>query len=410
VVDVLHELRLLLGWEFFHERKEISLSLTAQNLALEPGDVRTLSLDGDTITARCISVTVGAGDVLATKWRYDTPSLALQDATGGAAFDGRTVQSIAVPITSKGFVLDIPLLTDSDDDTVPQAYALAAPYASGSWPGAIIYGEVGGEYTEEVAEVLSSAQATWGYLSTAMPYTNPNVWDRGTSLTVTLQVGELTGCTEAAANADPSLNLCAIGVDGRWELVQFTSATLTAPLTYTVSGFKRGRRGTEWAAELHAAGDVFVSLYTAAPQDFGLSDVGVAQSFKAITAGRTNGLPFGYTFAGQSLLPYAPTALEGAKDAGSGDWALSWIRRTRLGGAWTSGTAIPLGEATEEYEVEIMNGATVVRTITALSSAATTYTDAQQVTDFGSTQSSVTFRVYQISATVDRGFMAEATI
>ena len=68
-----------------------------------------------------------------------------------------------------------------------------------------------------------------------------------------------------------------------------------------------------------------------------------------------------------------------------------------------------VGEASEAYDVDVMNGGTVVRTLTATSSTVT-YTAAQQTTDFGSPQSSVTVRVYQRSAVIGRGFPGIATI
>ena len=393
----------------WNERKEVSLALTAKELKLEPGDVRTLELDGDEADYRCTRVTIQADDKLATEWKYDHASLASLDGSTGATFDGRDEQTVNVPVLSKGFVLDIPLLSDGDDASVPQVYTMAGPYADGSWPGAIVYQAVDGEYSEELASVPSSSAATWGYVSAAMPYANPNLWDRGTEITVTLQTGELTGCTEAAANADPTLNLAAIGTDGRWEIVQFTTATLTSGTTYTVSGFKRGRRGTEWAAEMHAAGDQFVLLDTADNQAMGLSEVGTDVDFKAITAGRTTGFPFGYSYTGASLKPYAPCHLQAVKES-NGDWTLSWVRRTRVGGGWTSGTSIPLSEDSEEYELDLSDGVdTVTKTVT----AATTYTwtQAAQVTDVGGEvmAGDLEWAVAQISADVDRGFLAEAT-
>lgn len=397
----------------WNERKEISNALTAQNLALEPGDVRTLSLDGETITARCVRLTVQADDVLSCEWRYDHASLALLDGAAGAAFDGRDEQTVTVAVLSKGVVLDIPLISDADDATPPQVYPLAGAYVDGAWPGAVTYQAIDGEYSDELAAIASSSQSTWGHVTEALPYANPNVWDRGSEITVTLKTGELTGCTEAAADANPALNLCVIGANGRWEMVQFTVATLTAPLTYTVSGFKRGRRGTEWAAELHEAGDEFWLLENADPVAMGLDEVGTDVGFKTITAGRTSGFPYEYEYQGQSLMPYAPCQLEAVKEA-SGDWTISWVRRTRLGGAWTGGSSIPLGEASEEYEVDILDGVAVERTFTAADIAengdggSVTYTLAQQTTDFGGEvlAGDLDFKVYQISATVDRGFAA----
>jgi hypothetical protein len=394
----------------WNERKEVSLGLTAQQLALEPGDVRTLDLDGEQLTARLTKVTIKADDSLATEWVYDHSSLALLNGGAGAAFDGRDPSVIVVPLISKGFVLDVPLLTDAHNSANPIIYLAAGPYATGTWPGATVYQQLsGGEYSDEIGSIASTSSATWGYANAALPDANPNLWDRASSLNVTIQTGTLTGCTEADIDALPTRNLALIGD----ELVNFTTATLESDGTYTLSGFKRGRRGTEWATGTHASRDVFLLLSHVATATKGLSDVGTDMSFKAVTSGRTAASAFPIPlapFTGASLKPYAPCHLAGVKDSGSGDWALSWVRRTRVGGAWTSGTSIPLGEASEEYEVEIMNGGSVVRTVTGLTSTAYTYSAANQTSDFGSGQSSLNFRVYQISDSVGRGFVASATV
>jgi hypothetical protein len=51
----------------------------------------------------------------------------------------------------------------------------------------------------------------------------------------------------------------------------------------------------------------------------------------------------------------------------------------------------------------------VVRTVAA-ASPTVTYTAAQQTADFGSVQSAIAVRVYQLSATVGRGAPLEKTI
>jgi hypothetical protein len=52
----------------------------------------------------------------------------------------------------------------------------------------------------------------------------------------------------------------------------------------------------------------------------------------------------------------------------------------------------------------------VKRTITGLTTPTASYTAVQQVTDFGSAQSSVLVNVYQLSTLVGRGFVGVATI
>jgi hypothetical protein len=106
-------------------------------------------------------------------------------------------------------------------------------------------------------------------------------------------------------------------------------------------------------------------------------------------------------------MPYAPVHIRGERSGGN--IALSWVRRTRYNGdSWETPT-IPLNEETESYEVDILNGSTVVRTLTS-ATPSVTYTSAQEVADFGGTQTSLSLRVYQMSATIGRGRPAEETI
>jgi hypothetical protein len=392
----------------WNERVELSTTVTAQHLALEPGDCRTIDLDGEARIYRCLSTVMGKTGTIQTEWRRDHPSLAVIDGTAGASFDGRDESTVIVPLLSKGFVLDIPLLSDLDEATNPVLYLAAAPFAAGTWPGASIYQETGGEYTDEVASLAAADAVTWGYTSAALgsPGGGPWLWDRLSEVEVVLQNGSLTGTTEAAIDADATLNLALIGS----EVLQFTTATLTAPLTYTLSGFKRGRKGSESFCDTHATREVFLLLSEAEAAAVELSAVGTDLSFKAVTSGRTEAGAFAIDlepFAGVSKKPYAPTHLTELLDTGSGDWTLAWTRRSRIGATWTGGTSIPLGEASEEYEVDIMDGVTVVRTIT-VSSPTTTYTAAQQTTDFGAPQTSLDWHVYQISDAVGRGYQAAA--
>ena len=118
--------------------------------------------------------------------------------------------------------------------------------------------------------------------------------------------------------------------------------------------------------------------------------------------------PEAFTNNGVNLEPLSPVHVGGGRDA-AGDLTINWVRRTRLNAAWRDYIDAPLGEDSESYQVDIMNGAAVMRTIAA-SSPTASYTAAQQSSDFGSPQSSITVKVYQLSSRVGRGFPANATI
>jgi hypothetical protein len=365
----------------WNERETYSLALTAQQLAIEPGDVKTFSFDGITRTARITKLTLRADDSLAVEAVYDTPSLAALSGTAGAAFDGRAEQTILVPVLSKGFLLDIPLIRDADNDTNPILYYAAGPYSSGgSWPGAVIYQGDGTDYDLEFASVAAAAALTWGYSTEALPDGLTSVWDRGNSVNIRMQNGELTSATEADCNANPLLNLILLGE----ELLQYTDAVLEGDGTYTLSGFKRGRRGTEWATGIHATGDRFILLDAVGNVEMGAADIGDTLYFKASTQGRDieSAFPIEVEYGGESHRPYTPVHIEAEKDSGTGDWSISWIRRSRIGGSWTGGSTVPLGESTEAYEVDIMDGVSVLHTY-AVTSPSATYTSADQTTYAG---------------------------
>lgn len=375
---------------------------------MEPGDVRTIDFEGVTRIARLDSSSMDADGVISTSWLRDDPAIAVLSGSAGAEMDGHREEVILVPVPSKGFALDIPLVRDADENINPLLYLAAGPYSSGTWPGASIYQSADGgvSHAIEVAAIPATNPATWGYATDALGDANPWLWDRGNSVNINLKSGALTGTTEALVDASTVLNLCYLG----GEMMQFTSAVLEGDGTWTLSGLKRGRRGTEYACADHTVGDEFLLLDAYALLVLGQSDIGETESFKAATAGRDPGSAFliDMTFSAASLRPYAPAHFKAVKDNASGDWDFTWVRRSRIGGAWVGGTSIPLGEASEAYELDIMNGTSVVRTI-AVTAQSAAYPDADQVTDFGSTQSTITARLYQMSAAAGRGFVNERT-
>ena len=113
------------------------------------------------------------------------------------------------------------------------------------------------------------------------------------------------------------------------------------------------------------------------------------------------------TFAGIGRRPLSPSHVRGSR--GGGDLAISWKRRTRIGGdAWEQ-REVPLAEDSEAYEADILSGVNVVRTLAA-AAPTVIYTAAQQIADFGAPQSAVAVKIYQISQSFGRGTPRAATV
>ena len=107
-----------------------------------------------------------------------------------------------------------------------------------------------------------------------------------------------------------------------------------------------------------------------------------------------------------ALRPLAPVHLKAARTAGG--VTFSWVRRTRLDGDnWVG--EVPLGEDSEQYVLDILSGPAVVRSIVVTAPMAF-YTGADELSDFGAPQPSLSVRVAQLSATVGRGNAAEAVL
>lgn len=140
--------------------------------------------------------------------------------------------------------------------------------------------------------------------------------------------------------------------------------------------------------------------------DVGLTYTWHARPSGADAAGVTT---LGQTITGRGLVPFAPVWLAAAKASGSNDLTLSWIRRDRDPSADSWDMDVPMSETTEAWEIDILDGATIKRTLTSATTSVT-YSAADQTTDFGSAPlASVTFRVFQIGA-LGRGDGRQATV
>ena len=208
-------------------------------------------------------------------------------------------------------------------------------------------------------------------------------------------------------------NVAYVGVNGRWEVLQFLTAVLpdvNSPQSYTLSGLLRGRLGTEWASSLHQASDKFILATQGSFSNYALANSAINQpiTLRGVSVGQSvfDAADVNITPTGTRLEAYAPMGIISNRNT-SLDIIVTWQRRDRHSAQmlWQA----PLSEQSESYSVDIYNGANVVRTI-ASTTPTITYTEADQITDFGSTQMAVTVKIYQLSAIVGRGYPAEAIV
>ncbi len=182
----------------------------------------------------------------------------------------------------------------------------------------------------------------------------------------------VSGALSSASEAEVlnGANVAAIG-DGSpdgWEVIQFAEAELVAPQTYDLRAILRGQAGTDGIAPPDwPPGSVFV-LVDGAVGQIGLtpSQVNTAQFYRYGPASRpiddASYRAAEFSFRGNGLRPY-PVCHLAARGDGSGGYALTWIRRTRIGGDDWAAAEVPLAEAAEAYALRLFVGGALKRSV-----------------------------------------------
>lgn len=392
------------------ERLDVSFVLPASYMALEPGDVVTLPTSDGTLSVRLVTVNVTSDQRVECAGKLNSSAIYTPVAQGASSVV--TGSTAIYPLGPTWYqILDIPRL-NSAQDTI--GFPVAGYGSNDGWPGGTMLRSLDGGTTWDTALELEPSSATVGVAMDALVTADYRVADSAGILHVSLISGELESVSEVLMFAGQ--NHFAYGVDGRWEIIAARTVTLESDGTYTLQDMLRGRFGSEWAMGLHAAGDWLVLLDSGDLTYLTAGSEAINQSrlYRAITYGRTLETDgnLEHTYKAIAFIPYAPVHFTGSRDTVTGDWSLSWIRRTRIGGDWRDKVDVELGESTEAYEVDIYGSVsytTVLRTI-AIQTATCVYSAAQQTTDFGGPQTTLYVKIYQMSSTIGRGHPLVATI
>lgn len=376
--------------------------LLQSRLALEPGDVVGVTVDGVRHEVRLRSVEIGAQGALQCEGEaYDAAVLAGAVGGVGGDFPGQVLPSYGLTTL---LLLDAPALADAEAQAV--GYRVAATGSGSAWRSGVLEASVDGGTTWVRVGALDGYTVMGYGGGTALPappaYIGSGNYDNVSTVQVTLIKGTLSSVSDALLVA--GANRAMLGD----EMIQFGNAAHISGNTYELSRLLRGRRGTEWAMGTHASDDPFVLLGGSVFVPATVADIGAARQYRITPTGGETSTPVAFTITGSSARPFSPVRLAGSRDGG-GDLTITWVRRSRIGTELPDSGDIPLDEPTERYEVDVMDGGTVVRTISTTSPSCV-YTAAQHTADFGSAQPSVSVRVYQIGQLVGRGTAGAATV
>jgi hypothetical protein len=330
---------------------------------MEPGDPIALD-DGELVHRVLITEKVEDGALINWKGRDIDPSvLASPGAVSPTSGGGSTVRFDG---PMKLEAMDIPLLRPADD-TGPHFLAAASGYRP-SWRGGRAYISHDDGTTYEALKDMNTA-ATLGYaMGLLADFDGGNVVDESNTVQIRVHSGTLSSITR-----DQLLNSGNPALLGD-EVIQFQRATLVSANVYELSGLLRYRLGTERAYGTHEIGERFVllvdSTLVSMPQ-LG-SEIGLAAKLKGVSFGLSldDATAQDFTYTAANLTPVAPVQLA-VGVMGDGSMQANWRRRSRHIVPWLSAAALPLGEASEQYLVTVLDGSTIVEQQTVTSPEAT---------------------------------------
>jgi GTA TIM-barrel-like domain/Putative phage tail protein len=390
-------------------RETASFRLPPSRLALDPGDVVRLDHDDRLTALRLTSLS-------------DAESRTVEAVRTDASAYGLAPGSDRSPRVSKPVVygppavaiLDLPQLGDGTPAHQPLAAVHAMP-----WPGRIAAWTSPAEDGFTLAGTLGRP-ARMGRLVSPLHAGPPSRFDLGNVAIVDLAFGTLASVNDLALFAGANA-LAVEASPGVWELLQAAVAELIAPGRYRLSRLLRGQRGTEGAIGSPApAGARIVVLDEAlAPLPIPEAGLGLEANWRFGPSSKPvadrSYRQLGFTPEGVGLRPFSVAHVRQpwrtAREPG--DLTIAWTRRSRALAAdsWTAAEA-PLAEESEAYEVEIFDGASVIRTLASTMTSAT-YIGAQQLADWGALLApgdTLSIRIFQLSAFIGRGTPASVTL
>lgn len=390
-------------------RQRMAIALPPSYLGLSENErlaLTTLGEDWEILTQR---VDVAPDWTISVEGiREDTGVLEFAE-SDDAPLDVGVSKKTKAPPALRLQIMDSAPLTDAHSGVLGFYYA-ASSYQENLWGGAVLYASTdGGDTFKYVTTVYE--RATMGIATDALADGPVGYFDRINTVTVELDSGEL----ESASEADvlKGANRMWIQASPRGEVIGFTTATLVGTRTYTLSGLLRGLRDTRDYTNGHAAGDTVVLLANGVHfQETNAASVNVQRVFKLVASGGAVADAESHTerLQGYTMRPFAPVHVDGSRD-GSNNLTVTAVKRTRRLVSILSEIGSPGAdpESAMTYEMDVMDGVDVLRTVAA-STLSFSYTAAQQTTDGLTPGDPVTVRVYAVSEVVGRGNYTEATV
>ena len=370
-------------------------------LGLEPGDIiRFVELEHDgywrieRITDRGTAREIEAYSI-SIDW-LDAPSaVGVLKSNSAPRLPGRPIYA----------VIDLPVV--KGDTPVLQVLASSAE----PWPGSLtIWRSSDGADWAQFGTIERPTKI--GRTVSPLPPGPTSCWDSLNNISVQFGPGTLYSASDDAALAGESV-IAIEGQDGQWEVIGFASAELIEASTWRLSKLLRGLGSSEPLASRQAdAGARAVILdQTLLPLSSGPDDVGKHYFWRVVASGldymHPTALAFESVIGSAALMPLPPVHAQATRVISGIN--IQFIRRGRVrADSWVP-PDIPLDQSQETYEIEILDGMRLVRTLKT-SRTNVLYVASDEIADFAMRRSHIDLRIYQIGDGVGRGLPAQFSL
>lgn len=379
-------------------RRRVRLALPPQAARFEPGDTLRLSLAGAPQGLLRI-VRIEDGDLR----RIEAVAHAGAAAHGAAqALPDRGPDDASAFFAPHLLFLDLPLVTGDDETGWARAAASGKP-----WRPITLSSSVQTEGYQP--RLLLDAPARTGRLTQDLPPgLIEGLFDSTSPLEIELDFGGLESASRLAVLG--GANAAAVRSDsGLWEVIQFETAEEVSPGRWRLMSLLRGQAGTDDAMRAGASQGADFVMLDGAVKPLGLTRDEAGRDFNWIAeaAGAAAAGPIVFAGGERAVTPLSPVHLRCRREALG--VRFSWIRRGRLSAdSWTA-AEIPNDEGFEGYRVELLDGASVMRTVET-GTPEWLYPAADEIADFGAPQSVLAIRVAQAGRHVPWGVARTATL
>jgi hypothetical protein len=396
-------------WRAWDDRRRATFNLPPRYLQITEGDIVPVVIAGETFDVRLTRVSRGANYLITCEgtirenedFDFSADGYVVDDGAGGV---------VTQPSNLFLFIWNSAALTDEHVSTPGYYWAFALQNYNETFSGGALY-----RATSEAGtySLLSTGnEATIVSTEDQLPgVTNPYIFDEANTLEVEVIHGTLSSVNEIDL-----LNGANRLVMESGEIIAFQTATSIGTNRYRLSKLLRGLRGSERFIDSHPTDGESGVLLDSASINFethNLSETDSTRYFKAVSNGQQvdDIDEVEFTYASCTVKPFSVVNIEAERD-GSNNVTLTWDRRTRsVYPILTATIPVPLVDGVEQYSVDLYDPTGVfIEATFETSSPSVTISDAAIVLAGYSSGDPIRVDVYQVSPSIGRGIVKEATI